>query len=176
MNIGEENDCGFKRITVSNWKAADEILQYPYLVPDEIWVKACLKPALDSTVPKAVIEIFEVARGAMIYGWFFYPLITLAAEQCNRVLEAGARARCEQLGLPIKIRKRNGELRDVAFAALVDLLAKHGALSKSDRVRWDAGRRLRNSASHPSSQSIISTGMAISSLESTVELVNKLFT
>ena len=168
-------DYGFKRITMANWNETDDIIQFPSPVRDETWVKACLKPETNSAVPKKITAMFEVARGSMIYGWFFYPLITLAAEQCHRVLEAGARTRCEQLGLPTKIPKKKGGLRDAIFSELIKSLAKHGAIFQRDLPRWGATRHLRNSASHPSRQTILSPGMAISCLESSVELLNQLF-
>jgi hypothetical protein len=171
----DETHYGFKKITVSNWRNADEILQFPYNVPEEVWVKACLQPELDASVPKEIHEIFEVARGSMIYGWFFYPLLTLAAEQTHRVLETGVRVRIKQLGLPTKIPNNSGKLRNATFSDLLKVLAKVGKIAENDLVRWEAGRRLRNSASHPSRQSIISTDMAISALKSTVELLNCLF-
>jgi hypothetical protein len=175
MKTGKSNNYGFKKITVSNWKWADEILQWPYIVPEEVWVTACLKPELDAAVPEEIHEIFEVARGSLIYGWFFYPLITLAAEQTHRVLEAGARERCRQLGLLTNTRTRSGIAREKSFSEIIANLATSKVLTKTDLVRWQAARRLRNAASHPARQSILSTDMAISCLKSTVELLNRLF-
>jgi hypothetical protein len=175
MKTDESIHHGFKRITVSNWKNADEILQFPYIVPDEIWVNACLKPVLSSSVPKEIVALFEVARGSMIYGWFFYPLITLASEQFTRVLEAGARSRCKELGMPTELPRKNGKMRDANFSELIDNLFRAGKISLESLERWQAARGLRNGSSHPSSQSIICGDMALSTARSTVDLLNQLF-
>jgi hypothetical protein len=44
-------------------------------------------------VPEPIRELFDVARGAMIYGWFFYPLFRLGEDQLHRVVEAAVVAR-----------------------------------------------------------------------------------
>lgn len=175
MNPDELIPPGFKRITLSNWREMDDVIQFPIPVCEERWVNACLGPQLATAVPMEIAALFEVARGSMIYGWFFYPLITLATEQCHRVLEAGARARSSQLGLPTKVPKRNGKMRDSMFSEVIEALAKHGVISPKDRKRWDATRNLRNWSSHPVRQSISSPGMALSALDSTVELLNRLY-
>ena len=37
-------------------------------------------------------------RGAMVYGYFLYPLYVLGAEQLFRVAEAAVTLKCEQMG------------------------------------------------------------------------------
>lgn len=93
--LDDSSHHGFKRITVANWKDTDEIIHFPAPVAESTWVSACLKPQLDSSVPKEIVALFEVARGSMVYGWCFYPLITLAAQQFHRIQEAAARAACQ---------------------------------------------------------------------------------
>jgi hypothetical protein len=77
---------GFKRITAENWQDADVPRLFGLTTPDN-WIGAHLQPQLSPNVPQEIAALFEVARGSMIYGWFFYPLITLGAEQCYRVLD-----------------------------------------------------------------------------------------
>lgn len=166
---------GFKRISISNWKEMDEIIQFPSPVGDETWVKACLRPQLKSGVPNEVAAMFEVARGSMIYGWFFYPLITLATEQLHRVQETAAREKCRQLGITPAKRTKKGALLEPKLIEVIGALVKHGTIKTSEEVRWQAARRLRNSSSHPRGQSILSPGMSLRTLESTTELINKLF-
>jgi hypothetical protein len=166
---------GFKQITVSNWKEMDDIIQFPSPVRDETWLKACLKPQLKTDVPNEVVAMYEVARGSMIYGWFFYPLITLATEQFHRVQETAAREKCRHLGIaPAKFTKK-GTLLEPKHSEVIEALVRHGTIKKSDEVRWHAARRLRNSSSHPQHQSILLPGMSLGVLKSTTELINKLF-
>lgn len=119
--------------------------------------------------------MFEGARGAMVYGWFFYPLITLASEQFGRIMEAAAKQRCQQLGIDTKITRKNGKTYDRKFYELIEDLAKQGAIVEQDVRRWDATRNLRNMSAHAERQSIYSTGMALDSIDSTVDLLGKLF-
>lgn len=166
---------GFKRITVSNWKDTDEIIHFPAPVAESTWVSACLKPQLNTAVPQEIVALFEVARGSMIYGWFFYPLITLAAQQFHRIQEAAARAACQQRQLmPVKTSK-SGKPLDPKFSEIIEALAMGGLIDQTDRPRWEAARELRNASSHPSRQAIFSPGMAIGALEATTDLINKLF-
>src|SRR5919202_1342535 len=59
------------------------------------WVALFLKPSLVEAVPEDVRKLFEVARGALAYGYFFYPLYTLAGEQLFRVAECSVSAKCQ---------------------------------------------------------------------------------
>jgi hypothetical protein len=88
---------GFKRVSPANLLQPDDHRSYPSRLRGEKWVKECLKPELNSTVPENGAFLFEVARGSMIYGLFFLPLAALATEEGFRVLEAGVRHRCKQL-------------------------------------------------------------------------------
>ena len=138
-------------------------------------MQACLKPQLESSVPKEVVAMFEVARGSMIYGWFFYPLITLATEQLHRVQETAAREKCCQLGIaPAKLSKKGLSL-EPKLSEVIGALVKHGTIKASEEARWQAARRLRNWSSHPQRQTIISPGMSLGALESTTQVINKLF-
>jgi hypothetical protein len=87
----------FSRITSENWLAPDRKNYLPVGFSDQQWIKLFLEPRLNATVPKDVIQFFEIARGAMIYSWFFYPLATLGLEQCTRVCESAIRERCRML-------------------------------------------------------------------------------
>jgi len=107
---------------------------------------------LEPSVPEDVAFLFEVTRGSMVYGMFFLPLASLATEQCYRVLEAGARRRCKQLGLmKMKPGKRKA-LPDTPFAELVAALKRADKIPEGDLHAWDTMPFLRNHFSHPTSQ------------------------
>ncbi len=91
-------NLGFKKLTVDNWTEPDKVStlfarfspvdgQARPITGDE-WMRHILKPNLIDEVPKDIRALFEVARGAIAYGYFFYPLYTLAEEQLYRVVEA----------------------------------------------------------------------------------------
>lgn len=174
MSEASETHFGFKRVTAENWQEADVPRLFGLTTPDN-WIGAHLQPQLSPTVPQEIASLFEVARGSMIYGWFFYPLITLGAEQCYRVLEAAVRKRCEQAGIPTKRQTKKGKLIDLRFVENIESLMKAGIIDATDRLGWDATRKLRNIASHPDSQTILAPGMTIGLLVSAAELLNGLF-
>jgi hypothetical protein len=139
------------------------------------WVEFYLRPTLNPSVPKEIATLLEVGRAAMIYGWFFYPLVTLGAEQCWRVLESSVRLRCQQIGIQTKRTGPDGREWDTSFSDNVDALLRSKVAAGLDRSRWDAVRGLRNSASHPSRQMILDPGQAHGVLELAVEVLNDLF-
>ena len=167
---------GFKRLSAENWQMPDVTKFYPNLTP-ETWSKRYLLPQLDPKVPTEIAALFEVARGSMIYGWYFYPLLTLAAEQLYRVVEAAARQHCETAGIPTHKPAKPGKAatRATNFDENIKALVKTGIISQPDLIRWDATRQLRNWASHPNRQLIQDPGQARSALKTSAELINRLF-
>lgn len=166
---------GFKEITQSNWLEPDDASKaYVRLTPSgqpepmtgNDWMRHILTPKLLATIPTELQALFEVARGALSYGYFFYPLYTLASEQLFRVTEAAVAHKCKALGAPKSTK---------TFAERISWLVKIGVNPNSDLSQWDAIRRLRNSASHPERQSILTPGNAIGLLERVAEKINSLF-
>lgn len=166
---------GFKEITSSNWLEPDDVLKgFVRMSPDgelrpitgDDYLRDILRPELLESVPTDVQALFEVARGAMVYGYFFYPLYTLAAEQLFRVAEAAVAHKCKALGTPNSKR---------TFKTRIDWLVDEGIIPRSELTRWDAIRQLRNAASHPDRQSILTPGNAIGMLEGLAGQINSLF-
>lgn len=174
MNSDEQSHYGFKKLTTGNWKQGD-MLDSVFRMPEQMWVEATLKPQLTQKVPEEVRALFEVARALFTYSWFFYPMATSGAEQMHRVLEAGARERCRQLGLPLEIPNAKGKSRPTNFATNIHQLTNAGAIDASDAIRWEATRSLRNWASHPQTQQILPPGMTLASLITNAEMLNRLF-
>jgi len=174
MTSLDENDHGFKAISTQNWQEADLPILFPDLNSDQ-WIASCLHAVTDPCVPKEVRSLVEVARASIIYGWFFYPLLTLGSEQCQRCLEAGARARCSQLGLPTSRQRKNGTVAPTTFNDHIARLAKAGIIQPAQEELWTASRKLRNRSSHPECQAVITPGMAVRTLDSSIQLLNRLF-
>jgi hypothetical protein len=165
---------GFKRISLSNLCQPDTHSPYASRPNRDNWLRACLAPQLESSVPEEVAFLFEVARGSMAYAVFFLPLASLAAEQCYRVLEVGARRRCDDLGLKGN-RVKGKKLQDLAFANAVATLTAAEAFQKRDVEAWTTMPFLRNRFSHPKSQTILSLDSALDVLAFTAALLNRLF-
>jgi hypothetical protein len=153
----------------------DRHLSYPSKLRGDKWVRACLKPQLESCVPEEIAFLFETARGSMVYGLYFLPLASLARERCYRVLEAGVRRRCLQLGLLKTKQAKDKYLRDAGFAEILKALTKTGKIPPPDADAWLAIPFLRNRYSHPTSQSISGLEDAVGTLAYTAELLNRLF-
>jgi hypothetical protein len=132
----------------------------------EEWLALFLDPTLSKSVPENVRALFEVSRGSLAYGYFFYPLYTLACEQLFRVAEAAASEKCRILGAPKKTQR---------FKDKVQFLFDCQVISDGERLDWDAVRQFRNSTSHPQQQMILPPGAVASLLLRIAETVNKLF-
>ncbi|MDQ6750398.1 MAG: DUF4145 domain-containing protein [Actinomycetota bacterium] len=166
----------FKALTPNNWDRLDEtnanfVRHSPIagFVPmnGNDWARAFLAVELTNEVPGEIRDLFAVARGALLYGWFFYPLFRLGEDQLHRVAEAAAARRYHDLG---------GPEQEPRFARTIDWLVKHGAIPAEEKERWHAARELRNIGSHPKQQWQVPPGQALSILTVTAEAVNALFT
>lgn len=173
--ITAAQNLGFKKLTSDNWLECDSGMSYFVRVRDgvatkitgEQWVEAFLAPTLHPSVPLEVRKLFEVARGAFCYGYFFYPLFALGIEQLYRVLETAARFRCSELGASASTRH--------TFKWMINWLHLKGEIPNHHLLRWEAGRHLRNHSSHPEKQSIYFPTDAGNNVRFTAELIDELF-
>lgn len=172
--------ANFKRITTDNWLDMDPVLSHFVRVNrrtgesspmDGIdWVTSFLEPQVAPEVPTAVTELIEGARGAMMYGWFFYPLYVIGEDQLYIAAEAALRAKyvaVEGVALPHQRLPRFNKLRTWAV--------KKGAIPAADQHWWAATERLRNSTTHTPMQRLTMPGEALRGLRSTCTHVNALF-
>ncbi len=164
----------FKLISNKNFTEPDVSRFFPNFT-QQSWIDFHLRPRLNPTVPEEIILLYETVRGSMIYGWFFYPLLTLASEQCYRILEVAAHKKCEQLNIPTERILKSGKHRTRDFSELIQELKTYGAINIGDSHKWDAGRSLRNTTSHPQQRMILVPGQTLSILTITVNLINNLF-
>jgi hypothetical protein len=165
----------FKELTPDNWTEQDPVMRNfaiidhvtgPRPATAEDWARSFLKLELPPSLPRNVRELFEVARGTGLYGWFFYPLYQIAEAQLFRVLDAAVAARCKQAG---------GPAATTSLAARISWLIKRGVIPESERVRWDAWRNLRNFTSHPEMQPITPPGSVLGSFQLATRLITELF-
>lgn len=130
------------------------------------WARAFLAVEVKPHASEAVRELFAVARGAAVYGWFFYPVFFLAEEQLHRVVEAAARDCYHHLG---------GTDRLPRFADSIALLIQHGVIPHEDEERWQAARWLRNQASHPTRQAVMTPGAILRMFKQAAHDINRLY-
>jgi hypothetical protein len=140
---------GHKQLSLENWTQPDPTstifvraaLGQIIEMDGQDWARHFLAEELKPHVPQQVRELFDVARGTMLYGWLFYPLFRLGEEQLYRVLEAAAKTCYRDLG---------GPKSPVSFAHAVDALIERGVIRGDERLYWDAAREIRNIGSTPS--------------------------
>jgi len=169
-------NLGYKQITKETWLKPDRISTSFLLVPPEtgvddikkgeMYLDMILQPCLNEDVPIEVRKLYEVARSALVYGYFFYPLYTLACEQLFRVGEAAIIFRSKIF---------NPRLAKRTFEKKIEFLFKQGILNEQEMQRWHALRELRNISSHPVDQSIYAPGQVIGILALMAEDINTLF-
>ncbi len=159
-------NLGIKNVTYKNWLSSDPLM-HQLMMSEEEWVESILKPRLDEkAVPLKICKLFEVARSSMLYGYFFYPLFTLAYEQLLRVAEAA---------ISEKYKLTNAEKINLKFKGRLDYLKKIGILSDDEYHRWNSFRELRNIASHPEQQTILPPGVTLRFISDISEFINALF-
>ena len=165
---------GFKTITHKNWNEPDETtvvvtcpIDYDKNSGCPPYLEQILQPQLDMTVPLEIRRLFEVARGAMVYSYYFYPMYTLAANQLFRIGETALLLKAKNIG-----HSKNKS----TFSELLKFLRENDVLDDGTLRNWENLRKLRNIASHPHDQNIFSPSMALDILNFVVEDINTLFT
>ena len=106
-------NLGYKKINIKNWNEPDK-LSTAYFTKikkgkvihwtGEDWVRAIMKPKLSKKVPLEIRKLYEVTRGAMVYGYYFYPLYTLAGQQLFRIVDSACLLKCQELNPDKKFR------------------------------------------------------------------------
>lgn len=171
----------FKALTVDNWRQPDPSGS-PFgevslatgeqrAMTGERWAEHFLAVELEPDVPIEVRQLWEVARGVFLYGWFFYPLYMLGEEQLRRVADAAILHRYRQLDGPPDA--RNGELPN--FYSRLRWLFAHEHIPAQLEPRWHAIRELRNLGSHAEFQALQMPNESLSTLHLVTEEINALF-
>lgn len=161
-----------KRVTAHNWLEADPASQ-PGGLSVQVWRDRLLAVQLAPGVPDEVAHRFETARGCMIHGAFFAPLVNLGVEQCYRALELGLRARGGGSGLAVAVQDRQGRAHALSFSHLLRQLAQHGLIATADLPLWQQAGELR----HWDAQTGQCLGLehGLVALERAAELLERLF-
>lgn len=167
---------GFKKLTKENWKSPDPFNDYfvmlnlytgeKFKITDDERADEFLKIELDTSLPIEVRRQFEAARGAMLYGCFFYPLFALGADQLLRVAESAVTHKCLIRGLAKKSARYEIKLQKLKDA---------GYLTADEYDEWDLLRKMRNESSHSKIQTVFPAFEAISILKNIAGKINRLF-
>ncbi|MBN9545442.1 MAG: hypothetical protein J0I19_08210 [Alphaproteobacteria bacterium] len=170
--MAKDEQFGFKRLSLDNWLTIDPawrgvVMSNSVGRPDLSWVHDLVQTNLSPEVPIEVRNLFDVARGALIYSLVFYPLLALGIEQMYRVADVATVVRCTAASADDKATKR--------YVDRIDWLGKNDIIAGEDIQRWHALRMLRNDTSHPKDQMIMAPGIVLSMISDIIELVDLLF-
>lgn len=150
---------------------------------------------LHERVPATVRSYFETAKNVCLYGWFVYPFLAVSIFLSYTVVDMALRDRLgfdhpqRSPGLKelLKQAVALGLISDAGFASIKrsrehmdELEAEIGPISGGAQVDYtsilmDTLPYLRNSFAHPSMQTILTPGDAVSSLQIAAELIDQLF-
>ncbi|MFN3593719.1 MAG: hypothetical protein ACK4TK_03425 [Thiobacillaceae bacterium] len=164
-----------KHLNRANWLEPD-LHEGAEPLDAEAWRDTYLAIRLDPRVPEEIAAMFEAARACMIYGSFYTPLVTLGVEHCYCMLEAAARVRCNQLGLPVVIRDRQGKERPLSFQHNLRQLIGREAIPETDVKLWMQAGELRDWAALPEHHDSVGPDHAVTALTRAAGMLGRLFT
>ncbi len=180
-----EEDMGFKKLTPENWLKPDSVMHaFGRLSPEgklyvptgEEWASVVMGIEMVEGVPLEIRRLFAVAKGALCYGYFFFPLYSLASEQLSRVAEAAVAHKYNSLGGPKRVRKTpESRPRNASFQDKLGYLRREGLITERDAIWWGAIREARNDASHPQDHRPQIPVHAVGRAEELAKRVNGLF-
>jgi hypothetical protein len=166
----------FKKLSRANWAEPDPVMRHFVGVSQAVgnvkplsgddWANYFLAVQLADAVPDDVLELFDVAKGVCLYGWFFYPLYHLAEEQLFRVADTAVAAKCK---------KMRGPDQGTSFNKRLDWLKARNVLTAEERRWWDSIRELRNLGSHPDFQSVHPPGSVLAMFRDVAKGINALW-
>ena len=125
-----------------------------------------LSPKLAPEVPNDIHRFFDYLRSMMVYGVFYYPIFTLAADQMWLMVEAAVFYRCVEAGFPEPPSE---------FIQMVDLLIREGIIPKNQRFLWENKWQIRNDVAHRKGQGIFDPGTALGIVSTLAQDINRLF-
>jgi len=129
-------------------------------------VKSFTDIRVSDAVPSELRILFEFAKGAMVYGVFFYPLYTLGWEQLSRVFEAM---------VTTKVSSLDPSRGASSLFDKLQWLKDHGHLPASDSDKYDLFRQWRNRVAHPKEHTLVGPPDARRMLREMRDLLDFLF-
>jgi hypothetical protein len=141
-----------------------------YVIPRAAEIRARVERftrfTLSEHVPETAFQMFEVAKGAMVYGLFFYPLYTIGEDHLSRLFEWVVKERYRTL---------SGRINDRNLKDALEWLLKSGHFPADSDVRWRAAYEIRNMMAHPTMQYITTPAEASRALRYMRDLLEHLY-
>jgi len=161
-----------KPLAAHNWLEADPASQ-PGALSVQAWRDRLLSLKLASQVPAEVAHLYDTARGCLVYGPFFAPLVSVGVEQCYRALELALRVRGGDAGLAVTVQDKQGKAHALSYAHNLRQLADQGLITPEDAPLWKQAGELRDWAAQPGQGLGLEHGAI--ALERAAGLLNRLF-
>lgn len=165
----------FHRLTPEDWKLPDPLSERcaisapdgsPIEMDGDSWAALFLDVELDPGVPEDIHDLFEVAKGTLAYGWFYYPLYDGGQQQLFRLAEAAAFNRYRELG---------GSENRPSFHRTIEWLRSRNEIDEASAPLWHAIREQRNSGAHAKHRSVVPPGHASRVLTNVADVVSALY-
>ena len=166
---------GVKGVTVENW-----LVQDPVMVPwtrvnmvdgssrpttGEDWILSVNAVMLAPHVPDEIHDLFEYAKGAMGYGYFYYPLFTLVAQQLLRVADIAVDVLFDKLAVVPKPKSLDRR---------IVILRERWLIDDEQYFLFDMLREMRNRATHDPTRTILMPPHAIEDIHWIAEMISGL--
>lgn len=132
----------FKDLNASNWREPDKVSTV-FVAGGDDWARLVLSQTLSERVPVDVRNLWDVARGLVLYGWFFAPLYAVGNDQLHRVIDAATDHAYRQFGGP------SVDDGYVPFQSRIEWLVAQRYIDPSLAGWWMVVKDLRNYLSHP---------------------------
>lgn len=170
-----------KIITAENWQEMDPMCE-AFVALDTVngqeqpffpdyWLRIVFSPQIIDAVPEDIRKLFEVARGAMLYGYFYYPLFALGRDQLHRVADVALSTKYLAAGGEEKTKK--GGFHTLKHK--INWLHSKGHLNDDACNEWEWVRDVRNEGTHRDFAGTYPPGPAVDALEETADRINRLF-
>lgn len=175
--IDQDYEDGMKVPNADNWLVPDKlavmttiglglVLNPPKVEASEggALVTRLGQLSLTDRVPKEVRKLFAAAKGAMCYGYLFYPLYAISEDRLYLAVERAVKIRSIESGGPKK-----------AFADAIGWLCKNGFIERDICILLGIMRKGRNEAMHAEFQTIVQPQTSIRFARRVGETINILF-
>ena len=86
---------------------------------DTYCVKSVVKGLFHPSVPKDVIDAYEVAEYMMAHAYYHWPLYDESFTKLLLITEMAIKIRCVHFGIPVEEKRKNGTLRDRHLEQLI---------------------------------------------------------
>src|SRR5215203_5466824 len=165
-----------KSLTTENWLQPDsnglsflKTGDVPELTGED-WLALFLRVKLAPQVPDNVRADFEVARGALVYGYYFSPLFVLATEPLARAAKSAVFEKCKKLG--VQTVYKNGTRLHLSQA--LAWLRHHECISRAELHEWEEIFKYADSSSQHK-KSLPPSDAVVKYFHSVGEKINGLF-